>query len=467
MALTNTNSVENAKNFRNADVINAIRNSNLAIKDQVPAADGTIENLIKIGEVIEGSPAFIQHFTSMLTQIASVRVTSREFDEYYTSLIKGDLAHGGLVEEAFVNVTRARDFAPAKANIREFQRVKPDIQTAFHKLNWQAQYTATVDRVDIRKAFTTETGVLDLIDRIVGTLRSSNNLDHKLLTEYLVKRGILNGAMKKIAVDDSDLSALTISQRSAALRFAMPTKAYNAKGVYTHTPRDSQWLVVDADTYARMDVEVLANAFNMDKAHLQGHMIVLDSWSDFDYDRFSTVNEAHEQIENFTAEEVEKLSHVKAVLIDSEAFQIYNLTNQTTDQWSASGLHTNYFLTVERIYSLSPFTNAAAFVGESFAAGVPDTVTAIIDSISESAQSTAVTVRFDVPVGKDADVSFAPLEDVDAGVYTEGGRIIFAKNDSAATTADLTVSVGGTTLDGGSIDLATAAIGDEISFGGE
>lgn len=472
MSKTGRNAVDNAQAWANADILNAIRNSNNMLAAEIPAADGTRENLIKIGDVIEGNPAFIQHFSSMLTQIASVRVSSRSFDEYYTAFIKGDVEYGGMIEEVFVNLTRARDFAPAKANAREFQQVRPRISNAFHKMNWSAQYTATIDRNDIRKAFRSADGVVGLIDKIVNTLRSSHNVDHKLLVEYLVKRSILNGSIKALATGDgNDLTQLAVNNRSTAARFAMPTKRFNAAGVYTHTPKDDQWLIVDADTWAEYDVTVLANAFNMDKASLLNRTVVIDQWDDFDYERFEDVNEAHKQIEPFTAEETEKLSHVRAVMCDLEAFQIYNLTYQTSDAWIASALRTNYFLTVERIYSWSPFSNAIAFVEDEYAPGDPETVTATVDSVSESAQSTVVTFTYDVPVGKNGNVSVAQTDEMTEGdvLARNTAEMVFAKTGDAATSVTMVVNVGDSTLTGTAVDVTTVAPGDTITLtaGGE
>lgn len=457
--------VESSLNYSNSNIINAIRNTNMSMQAELPAADGTLESVVKIGDLILGSPAFIQHFSGLLTQIAQVRVTSRVIDEFYTDLIKGDVDHGGMIEEVFVNLTRARDFAPAKANQREFERIRPDIRAAFHKINWQAQYTATVDRVDIRKAFRSETGVVDLIERIVSTLRSSANLDHKLLTEYRIKRAILAGETLNLAVGDAtDLKALTVAEREAAILFSNPSKRYNSQGVYTHTPRGDQWLVIDANTYARMDVEVLANAFNMDRTHLEGHLIVIDAWEEFDFDRFDVVNDAHKQLEPFTPEETAKLAAVQAVLIDREAFQFYNVTYQMSDKFSASGLHTNYFLTVERIYALSPFSNAVAFVTDAFEPGAPDSITATVDSISTNAQSTVVTLRYEIEPGKAGDVELVQTQAAtDGHVYVKSNAVVFSTLDDSAETYAVEATAGGVTFSGDAV-TPDSAVGSTIEL---
>lgn len=464
MTKTVRTAVNNARAYRNADLINAIRNSNLSMKEEIPAADGTLENVIKIGEIIEGNPAFLQHFSGLLRQIAQVRVTSRVFDSFYSEFIKGDMPFGGTVEEAFVNIARARDFAPAKANSREFARIRPDIRAKFHTLNWQAQYQVTVDRLDIQKAFRNDTGIVDLVDRIVASIQSGENVDHKFLTEYLIKRSILNGAVKTVTTDATDLTNLSKQSRATALRFSMPSRDFNSERVYTHTPADSVYLIMDADTYASYDVDVLANAFNMDKATLPYRTIVLDKWDEFDFDRFTDVNDAHKQLEPFTAEETEKLSKVKAVMVDLEAFQIYNLNHIMSDVFSASGLHTNYFLTVERIYSWSPFSNGVAFVNTDFDAADSDTVDVTVEGISDSGQVRAYELSYSVPVGKNATISGTWTNESEAAsALVRGAEVIVAKDSKGATKpVPVTLVNGNDTVYTFTLPVA-AKVGDKLS----
>lgn len=452
-------------NYDNATIINAIRSANDRLYAETPAPDGTRETLKKIGDVIVDG-GYREHFTGMLNRIAQSRVTSRMFQDYYGQFIKGNIEHGSMVVENFLNVTKARDFAPAKANIREFQRVRPDIDNQIHKVNWEAQYTATISNKDIRKAFTSANGVLDLIERIVGDLSSANNLDNKILVEYAIKRGVLNGLAKTIVVDPDDQNDYAVQQRKTVSLMSQPSKEFNSAGVYNYTPSEDIYFVLDAETWARQDVEVLSNRFNMSKAEFMAHLIVISSWTDFDYDRFDTVNEAHRQLEDFTPAEQAKLAQIKGVAFDTETMQFYTVDNEMSDKFAASGLHHNYFLTVSRIYGISRFSNFVAFVTEGFEHAADAPITLTVDSVRNTEQTTAISL---IPhtelVG--ADPKLIQSEEATAGnvLILETGGVIFSSLPDSADSVTLTAKVGDRSYVADlPLDANTVSVGDEFTL---
>ena len=66
---------------------------------------------------------------------------------------------------------------------------------------------------------------------------------------------------------------------------------YNEAGVKTNTPKDRQVIFMDATFNAEFDVSVLASAFNMEKADFMGRLFLIDSWSEFDNERFDVIRE--------------------------------------------------------------------------------------------------------------------------------------------------------------------------------
>ena len=55
------------------------------------------------------------------------------------------------------------------------------------------------------------------------------------------------------------------------------------------------------------------------------------------------------------------MANIKALIIDSEWFQIYDNLTQMTENYVASGLYWNYYLNIWKTVSFSPFSNAIAF----------------------------------------------------------------------------------------------------------
>lgn len=66
---------------------------------------------------------------------------------------------------------------------------------------------------------------------------------------------------------------------------------YNAANVYTTTPRNNQHIFMDATFNAQFDVDVLASAFNMDKANFMGRLHLIDYFNTFDNKRFEIIRE--------------------------------------------------------------------------------------------------------------------------------------------------------------------------------
>ena len=107
---------------------------------------------------------------------------------------------------------------------------------------------------------------------------------------------------------------------------------YNESAVKTNTPKEKQVIFMDAMFNAQFDVNVLASAFNMDKADFMGRLFLIDNWTDFDNERFETIRANSDGIEEVTSTELQALANVKAVLLDEEWFQVYDNNNKFTEK---------------------------------------------------------------------------------------------------------------------------------------
>ena len=69
-----------------------------------------------------------------------------------------------------------------------------------------------------------------------------------------------------------DLSTSAVAFRSASNILTFMSNEYNEANVKTNTPKDRQIIFMDAKFNAQYDVNVLASAFNMDKADFMGRL---------------------------------------------------------------------------------------------------------------------------------------------------------------------------------------------------
>lgn len=351
-------------NARTIDVVNVIRN-NLGYEYQSAVPEVTSEaELPKVGEIIMGQPAIANQFiNALVNRIALVRIKSALFNNAYKELKKGYLEYGETVEEVFVEMCKAREFSVEKAAGREFKRTLPKVRSAFHTMNWRAQYPVTIQYEDLRMAFRSAEGVQDLVAKIFQSLETGAEYDEFLLFKYLLIKGFNKGAITQVVFDDST----SIKEDAKVFRgisntLLFPKTDYNLEGVHNSTPREDQYIFMDAMFNAEYDVEVLASAFNMDKATFMGNLKLIDDFTTFDNDRFSEMVDEADSVEEVTAEELEAMENVRAILVDKEWFQIYDNLINMDESKVASGQYWNYFLNVWKTVSFSPFSNAVAFV---------------------------------------------------------------------------------------------------------
>lgn len=449
------------------DILNAIRNNASAEYSSLIPEVSDIEGLKKIGDVFYGYPALANQFiTALVNRIALVRVKGALFNNMYADLKKGYLEYGETVEEVFVGIAKAREFSVEKAEAREFKRTLPDVRTAFHMINYRAQYPVTIQNEDLRMAFMSMGGVQDLIAKIVDQVYTGAEYDEYLLFKYLLIKAIAHGKAYPVKIDSTDPKATAKAFRGYSNKLMFMSDKYNDAGVHTVTGRDAQNIFMDAEYNATFDVEVLASAFNMDKATFMGRLRLIDDWTTFDNARFDVIRENSDNLEVVTEDELALMSHIKGVLVDTEWFQFYdNLTN-FTEKYVASGIYWNYFLNVWKTVSYSPFSNIVVFVDDTANITMPGAVTVEVQTVSvgDAGHTVALVVDEDTPALHDAQFTFVQTQDaVEKGIAVfKYGGYMFPPN-AVGTKVQITAN-GVTYTSADNLVPTTVKVGDTITL---
>lgn len=383
-------------NASTMDILNTIRaNASAAYQQYVPTITQA-NQITKIGDVLMGYPSLANEFiSSLVNRIAFVRLKSATFNNMYAKFKKGYIETGETIEEVFVNLCKAREFNVEKAEAREFKRTIPDVRTAFHNINYRVQYPITIQDEDLRQAFVSLSGVTDLIGKIIDSVYRSAEYDEFLLFKYLIIKGVTSGKFYPVPVDMSDMKNAAVKFRSISNSLPFINTKYNAAGVHTNTDKSEQEIFMDANFNAEFDVNVLASAFNMDKADFMGRLNLIDDWTTFDNDRFDVIRAGCDGLEEVTSTELGLMANVKAIIIDPEWFQVYDNLSRMTEQFVASGIYYNYFYNIWKTVSTSPFSNAVVFVDNTADTSLPNTITLTVDSVVDS--GTAKIVTFKLP----------------------------------------------------------------------
>ena len=384
-----------------AALLNTIRaHASLTYQERVPVA--TQDNIKETGEAIMAFQYTANDFLdALINRIAMVLNTSKSYQNPLREFKRGILGYGESIEELFVSLIKAQEFDPAVAEKEVYKRNIPDVPAAFHKLNLRNFYKVTISEEQLSTAFLSADGVLDLIGRIVDTLYTSAELDEFITMKQLIANDANAGKFYPIGVgeitaDNAKSIVTKIKQVSNQLEFM--SGRYNSVGVPTHSKKDEQVLLIDAQLDALIDVEVLASAFNMSKAEFMGRRVLIDE---------------------FTG-----LSGVYAALIDKTYFMVFDKLVKTTEQYNSQGLYWNYFYHVWKIMSTSPFANAVLFTKDTpsvtlnsitgdATAKVGDTKTYACTATSTAYADKSVTWSAEiaddqtvVPIGADGKITF-------------------------------------------------------------
>lgn len=452
-------------NASTLDILNTIRaNASMEYQSLVPEISD-VRDIPKVGEALWGYPNLANQFLSaLINRIASVRVKSATFNNAYAMLKKGYLEFGETVEEVFVQIAKAREFSPEKAEARELKRTLPDVRAAFHTMNYRVEYPITIQNNDLKMAFLSENGVQDLIARIVDAIYTGAEYDEFLLFKYMLIKAISHGKMYPVAFDASDMKNAAVAFRGNSNKITFMSNAYNQSGVHTATPRGDQYIFMDATFNAQYDVDVLAAAFNMDKADFMGRLMMIDDFTTFDNDRFDVIRANSDFIEEVTDSELALMRDVKAVLVDKEWFQFYDNLSQFDEKYVASGMYWNYFYHVWKTVSVSPFSNAIVFVDDGATITAPATIAFTIDTITTNDNATVITlVPVDPATLANTNVQFVQDEDsttAGVAVHRYGAFIV---PDGVASIKPV-ATVGDASYLGGTITLASAAVGNTVTL---
>jgi hypothetical protein len=329
-------------------------------------------------------------------------------------------------------------------------------------------YPVTIQDEDLRLAFLAIDGVQELIGKIVDSVYTAAEYDEFLLFKYLLIKAIAKGQFYPVSIGDgTTLSDAAEKFRGISNLLPFMSSKFNASGVKTTTPKDRQVIFMDAMFNAEYDVNVLASAFNMDKADFMGRLFLIDDWTTFDNERFEVIRENSDGLEEVTAAELALMADVKAVILDENWFQVYDNNNKFTEKYAASGLYWNYFYHTWKTISSSPFANCVVFATSSASISAPDSFRVTISGKDESA--TAITMNFTIddstPGLNPMNVSFTQTEALTASgiaVQKFGGLLI--PISEASTDITLKASIGDVTYTAEMPIASNNDVGDSLEL---
>lgn len=459
-------------NASSVDILNAIRNNATAnYQNYVPVAEPNANSMRAIGAILMDYSAIRNEFLSaLINRIGLVLVKSKMYNNPWRAFKQGELEFGETIEEIFVSISQAFEFSPEKAETNIFARNIPDVRSAFHTLNYRKFYKQTIQREQLKQAFMSLDGVTNLIAKIVEGMYSAASYDEFLMMKYLLVRELLDGRLYPVALtipagatEAEAVKQITTRVQEVSTDFTFMKSKYNVAAVPNYSPQDEQIIIMTSRFNARMNVEVLAAAFNLSYTDFLAQRVLIDSFSDFDEDRLNNLfkdadGNYFDGYTPLTADEKTALDSIECVLVDKKYFMIFDNLVEFTENFNGEGLYWNYWLHLWKTFSVSPFENAAFFTdgtvgvssititpnngsGITMHAGSSQVFTATVGGVNAALASKAVNWR--VTSGDDiATVDIFGKVTI-SGEATKGASVVVTAtsvyNDSISDSVTITV----------------------------
>lgn len=332
------------------NILNTIlANASADYQARVPQATQT--NITEVGSAVMSYQATENEFLSALVnKVAMTIVRNKTFNNPLAVLKKGGVPLGRNIEEIYTNPATGTTFDPTGAKLLE--RSLPDTKAIYHSMNRQGQYKATVSKAQLIQAFTSYQALEKLLNSIVNSIYSGDNLDEFMLMKQLFASAIAGGKIKTVdlemnAITDTDGAKKFVKAvKTVGQAMEFPSSNWNsyhdinkdkdAKPVITWTPLDNQVLVLRNDISVDVDVELLAKAFNVSYTDLKQRTLIVDTFG--------------------------SATNCGAILCDEAFVQVYDNLQQMESFHNGEGLYDNYIYHHWQTYSLSLFANATAFM---------------------------------------------------------------------------------------------------------
>lgn len=444
-------------NANSVEILNTIRNSATPYyKQMIPQAKANTGSIRQIGNIMMNYEPLQNEFLSALyNRIGRVIITSKMYYNPWAPFKKGLMELGETVEEIFVNIAKAHTFNPETAETNFMKREIPDVRAAFHTMNYQKFYKATISNDQLRQAFLSWQGITDLIAKIVDAMYTAHNYDEFQVMKYMLARNILNGYLYPVTVaqvDKENAPDIVTEIKAISNELVYESPDYNLNGVYTFTEKNDQFIITNARFDAVMDVNVLASAFNMDKVEFMGHRVQIDGFDRIDENRMNELfaDDPNAGYVPLTEEEKAALKAVPAVLIDRDYFMIFDNLYKFTEDYNGEGLYWQYWYHAWKTFSTSPFANAVIFVP-----GTPG-VTSVTVSPATATVNKGAMLQLNAAVVTEG---FAPKSVVwsinsELSTITQNGLLSVSPDETASTITVTATS----TFDGTKTGTATITV---------
>ena len=335
----------------NVDITNLVASmGSTELHDRIGTA--TEQTIGKIGETILTYTATKNEFLDVLVnKICGQLFMNKVYTNPLSFFEKEPVPYGATLESVFCDLIQAKNFnenfGTGDTEVGSLIGVeKPPVKTEYYTKNFAKKYKISISDQQLRTAFLTPNGLQNLINQVLTVPTNSRNYD-----DFQMMKGLLaNASTKEItlstgyanATDDKKAKELSKKVRAVVDRMGMMGNVFNIQGVNTFTNPQNIVIITTPEVAANLDVELLATAFNMEKAEMGRRIVKIDSFQKYDATNKKYVAD----------------NKVELMIVDEDYIQ-FRRTLQVSESFrNADKLTTNVFTHNQGIAAVCGFVNA-------------------------------------------------------------------------------------------------------------
>lgn len=303
------------------------------------------------------NPNVMNEFMNVLVQrIVYTQVDIKLFNNPLRVLEGDRIPLGSIGQEIFINPARGRKF-----NVDDFAgllaKYEADVKVQYHHLNSDLQYCVTITRAKLKDAFVSWSTLENFIDGLTQSLYNGAYIDQYNMTKGLVSSAYASNQVRVEVISNPNTEALAkefiTKARTMFLNMQTPTPNFNAwrqvggygRDILTWSNPEDIVFLVRNDIGAYLDVNVLAQTFNIDRSVLLGNIIYVNDFNEYN-------NEGTLIFDG---------SNIVGMIADKSWFRIKEQETTMDEFYNANNRTWQYYLNVVRMYSYSLFANAVVF----------------------------------------------------------------------------------------------------------
>lgn len=398
------------------------------------------------------NPDLMNEFLNVLVKrIAYTKIENKIFRNKLRVLEGDNIPLGAIGQEIYINPAKGRQF-----NVNDFAgllaKYESDVKVEYHQLNSDLQYPATITRPKLKDAFVSWSSLEDFVNGITQSLYNGAYIDQYNLTKGLVacaysSNQVVSEVILNPTTSEANANLFLTKAREIYLNMQEPTPDYNAwrqvggygKDILTWTDPENIVLLIRNDIGAYLDVNTLANAFNIDKKVLLGNVIYVNNFNQYDSE----------------GELVYDGSNIIGMIADKSWFKIKEQEMTMDEFYNANNRTWQLYLNVVKMYSYSLFSNAVVFALAEPA--VPATALKFVETTPTVVEGAKITLTVETtPFQANPTISFSSGTEAKATVrkiddkhvevtgVDDGTSVITATDGTNSATVTVTVTASST-----------------------